>query len=82
MRVSRLAKLQLSRLFVLIFLLSSLISAMILSSAGSSSVQIDSGKNLSFLINIYISSDSGFIDYGFPGNGTLEDPISNKKYVF
>ena len=82
MRTSRVTKLQLSRLFVLIFLLSSLISAMILSSAGSSSVQIDSGKNLSFLINIYISSDSGFIDYGFPGNGTLEDPISNKKYVF
>jgi len=82
MRASRLAKSQLSRLFVLIFLLSSLISAMILSSTGSSSVQKYSEKKLLSLTNIYISTDSGFIDYGFPGNGSLEDPYLIQNMSF
>ena len=30
--------------------------------------------NLSSISYIYIDEDSDFIDYGFPGNGTLSDP--------
>ncbi|MCG3256367.1 MAG: right-handed parallel beta-helix repeat-containing protein [Candidatus Heimdallarchaeota archaeon] len=74
MRTSRLAKFKLSRLFVLMILIFSLSYTMILSSTGSRSVQTDSGKKLSSLINIYITSDSGFIDYGFPGNGSSQNP--------
>ncbi|MCE7749109.1 MAG: hypothetical protein GPJ51_11970 [Candidatus Heimdallarchaeota archaeon] len=82
MRTSRLTKFKLSRLFVLMILIFSLSYTMILSSTGSSSVQIDSGKKLSFLINIYITSDSGFIDYGFPGNGTSENPYLIQNMAF
>ncbi len=82
MRTSRLAKFKLSRLFVLMILMFSLSYTMILSSTGSSSVQIDSGKKLSSLINIYITSDSGFIDYGFPGNGTSENPYLIQNMSF
>ncbi len=82
MRTSRLTKFKLSRLFVLMILIFSLSFTMILSSIGSSSIQIDSGKKLSSLINIYITSDSGFIDYGFLGNGTSENPYLIQNMSF